>query len=70
MLAEVGRLVLVMDSWIELDQELRKRLPSGSQGMKRDYPSLAIVMSTCAQVGDVPISDPLLKLNLCRSGCS
>ena len=62
MLADAGRLVLVMDGWNELDPASRKRLRAEIQGMQRDYPSLGIVMSTRVQALDVPISGPVVEI--------
>lgn len=62
LLAEAGRLVLVMDGWNELDTASRKRLRAEIQGMQRDYPSLGIVMSTRVQALDVPISGPVVEI--------
>lgn len=62
MLADAGRLVLVMDGWNELNSGSRKRLRAEIQGMQRDYPSLGIVMSTRVQALDVPISGPVVEI--------
>lgn len=62
LLADAGRLVLVMDGWNELDTASRKRLRAEIQGMQRDYPSLGIVMSTRVQALDVPISGPVVEI--------
>lgn len=62
LLADAGRLILVMDGWNELDTASRKRLRAEIQGMQRDYPSLGIVMSTRVQAMDVPISGPVVEI--------
>lgn len=62
LLAHVGRLVLIMDGWNELDTASRKRLRAEIQGMHRDYPSLGIIMSTRDRALDVPISGPVVEI--------
>lgn len=62
LLADAGRLVLVMDGWNELDTASRKRLRAEIQGMQRDYPNLGIVMSTRIRALDVPISGPVVEI--------
>lgn len=64
LLAHAGRLVLIMDGWNELNATSRKRLRAEIQSMQRDYPSLGIVMSTRVQALDVPISGPVVEIEL------
>lgn len=62
LLADTGRLVLVMDGWNELDAAARRRLRAEIKSMQRDYPALGMVMSTRAQAMDVPISGPVVEI--------
>ena len=61
-LAHHGRLVLLLDGWNELDREARLRASSEIKRLRRDFPSLGIVVSTRRQALDVPMSGPMVQI--------
>jgi hypothetical protein len=64
LLAHYGRLVLLLDGWNELDREARLRASSEIKRLRRDFPSLGIVVSTRRQALDAPISGPVVKIDV------
>jgi len=64
LLAHHGRLVLLLDGWNELDREARLRASSEIKRLRRDFPSLGIVVSTRRQALDVPISGPMVQIDV------
>ncbi len=63
LLAHSGQLVLVMDGWNELDPASRTRARSEIKKLQREFPDLAIVISTRRQALDVPISGPQVEID-------
>jgi hypothetical protein len=63
LLAHHGRLVLLLDGWNELDREARLRASSEIKRLRRDFPSLGIVVSTRRQALDVPINGPVVQID-------
>jgi hypothetical protein len=63
LLARSGRLVLLMDGWNELDLASRLRARGEIKKLKREFPGLAIVISTRSQALDVPISGPVVEID-------
>ena len=63
LLAHSGQLVLVMDGWNELDPTSRVRARGEIRQLQREFPDLAIVISTRRQVLDVPISGPQVEID-------
>lgn len=63
LLAEAGRLVLILDGWNELDAVSRKRAAAEVRSLQREFVSLGIVVSTRRQALDVPISGPLVEID-------
>src|SRR5262249_31488552 len=53
LLAHHGRLVLLLDGWNELDLEARRRATADINRLQRDFPRLAIIISTRRQALDV-----------------
>jgi hypothetical protein len=68
LLAHFGRLVLVMDGWNELDAASRKRARDGIRALEREFPSIGIVVSTRRQALDVPISGPVVEIDVLTHG--
>ena len=52
LLAHHGRLVLLLDGWNELDRDARLRASSEIKRLRREFPSLGIVISTRRQALD------------------
>jgi hypothetical protein len=67
-LAHHGRLVLVLDGWNELDAASRKRATGEIRSLQRDFPDLAIIVSTRRQALDVPISGPVVEIDALTEG--
>jgi hypothetical protein len=63
LLAHSGRLVLVMDGWNELDPASRLRARVEIKKLQREFPGLAIVISTRRQALDVPLSGPVVEID-------
>lgn len=62
LLAQAGRLVLILDGWNELDAASGKRASANVRGLQREFTDLKIVVSTRRQALDVPISGPLVEI--------
>jgi hypothetical protein len=58
-----GRLVLLLDGWNELDRDARRRAAMEIKRLRRDFPTLAIVISTRRQALDVPIAGPVVDID-------
>jgi hypothetical protein len=61
-LAERGRLLLLLDGWNELTPEAHKRLRVEIGQIRRDWPDVRIVVTTRRQALDVPISGPRVEI--------
>jgi hypothetical protein len=59
-LAENGRLALLLDGWNELDSRSQDRLRAELEQLRRDFPRLAVLLSTRRQALEVPLEDPIL----------
>ena len=59
-LAYEGRLVLVLDGWIELNPEARRRAINDLKAIKRDFPMIGIVIGTRQQ--ELPINGAIVKI--------
>ena len=64
LLAHYGRLVLVLDGWNELDTESRKRATAEIKALRREFPRLGLIVSTRRQTLDVPISGPVVEIDM------
>lgn len=62
LLANNGRLVLVMDGWNELDGASRQRARHEIRALQRNFPALGIIISTRRQVLDIPISGTKVEI--------
>ena len=63
LLAQGGRLVLVLDGWNELDAASRKRASAEVKALQREFTGLSIIVSTRRQALNVPISGPLVEID-------
>ena len=61
-LAERGRLLLLLDGWNELTPDAHKRLRVEIGQIRRDWPDVRIVATTRRQALDVPISGPRVEI--------
>jgi hypothetical protein len=60
--AQRGRLLLLLDGWNELAPDAHKRLRVEIGQIRRDWPDLRIVVTTRRQALDVPISGPRIEI--------
>jgi hypothetical protein len=63
LLAENGRLVLLLDGWNELDGDAQRRLRSELARLRREMPLLRIVISTRREALDVPVAGPTVEID-------
>jgi hypothetical protein len=63
LLAEAGRLALILDGWNELDAASRKRATAEVKVLQREFTCLRLVVSTRKQALDVPISGPVVEID-------
>jgi NACHT conflict system protein len=64
MLAERGRLLLLLDGWNEIDESARKELRLNLDQIRREYPNVRVLVTTRRQMLDVPVSGPRLNIEL------
>jgi hypothetical protein len=64
LLAHFGRLVLVLDGWNELVADSRIRATHEIKTLQREFPDLGFVISTRRQALDVPISAPVIEIDI------
>ena len=62
LLAQYGRLALILDGWSELDDQSRKRATLDIKALQRDFPEIRIAVSTRQQALDVPISGTVVRI--------
>ncbi len=63
LLAQNGKLSLILDGWNELDFDYRKRVRSNLNGLRRDFPDLRVVISSRRRGGDIPIDGPVVEVD-------
>lgn len=63
LLAQAGRLVLILDGWNELDAPSRKRATAEIKALQREFTGLRIIVSTRKQALDLPISGLLVEID-------
>jgi len=62
LLAERGRLLLLLDGWNEIDAEAQKKLRIDINNIRREFPDVRIIVTTRRQMLDVPISGPRVEI--------
>jgi hypothetical protein len=62
LLAERGRLLLLLDGWNEIDENGRKRLRVELDRIRGEFPDVRVVVTTRRQMLDVPISGPRIAI--------
>jgi hypothetical protein len=67
LLADHGRLALLLDGWNELDAEGRKRATGEINRLRRDFPRLGIILTTRRQALQVPIAGPVVEIDILTS---
>ena len=64
LLAQHGKLVLILDGWNELDKASRRRVRSDLKALRRDYPNIRVVISSRHRDFDIPIDGPVVEVEL------
>ena len=62
LLAERGRLLLLLDGWNEIDADAQRKLRVEIEAIRREYPDVRIIVTTRRQMLDVPISGPRIEI--------
>jgi hypothetical protein len=63
LLAQHGKMLLLLDGWNELDEQSRKRARVQVTELQRDFPDIRIVISSRFAEFDLPVSAPVVKLH-------
>lgn len=64
LMAHCGRLALILDGWNELSADAKKRVSSEIKSLRRDYPGIRIILSTRQRELDIPLSGPVVKIDI------
>jgi hypothetical protein len=62
LLAECGRLLLLLDGWNEIDAAAQRKLRIEIDKIRREFPDVRIIVTTRRQMLDVPISGPRIEI--------
>lgn len=63
-LAQHGKLVLILDGWNELDEASRRRARNDLKALRRDFPDMRVVISSRHRDFDIPIDGPVVEVEL------
>ncbi|MCH7688481.1 MAG: NACHT domain-containing protein, partial [Planctomycetes bacterium] len=63
-LAEHGKLVLILDGWNELDEPSKRRARNGVKSLRRDFPDIRLVVSSRQKDFDIPIDGPVVEVDV------
>lgn len=63
-LAEHGKLVLILDGWNELDESSKRRVRSDLKSLRRDFPDIRLVVSSRHKDFDIPIEGPVVEVGV------
>lgn len=64
LLAEHGRLVLILDGWNELDAVSKQRVRYDITSLRRDFPDVRLVVSSRHNDFDIPIDGPVVEVDV------
>jgi len=64
LLAQHGRLVLILDGWNELDEASKRRVRNDVKSLRRDFPNLRLVVSSRHKDFDIPIDGPVVEVDV------
>lgn len=64
LLAEHGRLVLILDGWNELDEVSKRRVRNDVKSLRRDFPDIRLVVSSRHKDFDIPINGPVVEVDV------
>jgi hypothetical protein len=63
-LAEHGRLVLILDGWNELDEQAKRRARNQIRSLRRDFPDIRLVISSRQKDLLIPIDGPVVEVDI------
>ena len=64
LLAEHGRLVLILDGWNELDEPSKRRARGEVKSLWRDFPDIRLVVSSRHKTFDIPVDGPVVEVDV------
>ncbi len=64
LLAEHGRLVLILDGWNELNEASKQRVRNDVKSLRRDFPDIRLVVSSRHKDFDIPIDGPVVEVDV------
>ncbi|MDG6025714.1 MAG: hypothetical protein E3K40_03180 [Candidatus Brocadia sp.] len=64
LLAEHGRLVLILDGWNELDEPSKRRARNEVKSLRRDFPDIRLVVSSRHKDFDIPVDGPVVEVDV------
>jgi hypothetical protein len=64
LLAEHGRLVLILDGWNELDEASKRRVRNDVKSLRRDFPDIRLVVSSRHKDFDIPINGSVVEVDV------
>jgi hypothetical protein len=64
LLAQLGRLVLILDGWNELDESSKRRVSNDVKSLRRDFPDIRLVISSRHKDFDIPIDGPVVEVDV------
>ena len=64
LLAQHGRLVLILDGWNELDDTSKQRVRNDVRSLRRDFPDIRLVVSSRYDDFEIPIDGPVVEVEL------
>jgi hypothetical protein len=64
LLAEDGRLVLILDGWNELEDASKRRARNDVGALRRDFPDIRLVISSRHRDFDIPIDGPVVEVDV------
>jgi hypothetical protein len=64
LLAENGKLVLILDGWNELDEPSKRRARTEVKSLLRDFPDIRFVVSSRNKDFDIPVNGPVVEISV------
>lgn len=64
LLAEHGKLVLILDGWNELDEASKRRVRNDVKSLRRDFPDIRLVVSSRYRDFNIPIVGPVVEIDV------
>lgn len=64
LLAEHGKLVLILDGWNELDDASKRRARNDVRSLQRDFPDIGLIVSSRHRDFDIPVNGPVVEVDV------